>query len=381
MSEGVALGGSGGDVALVTPAEYEHLISEFAGKDEDVKMLLSLVHILRGYSTIPALMKNFKALRRVSDEEAMRKCKALTKELRKRGVLWRGFYDEFVSPEGFEEVFERVVSAFVHEVVRKRPLKDFFEECKAKKDTAALKMLELLLKVPLQERGATQYEMLRADISDMFSPAKFLELEERFIAEGICIYGKKARREFLELRHSEAEKISLRDAMLEYRQEVLSTRAEEVERAVGGMLNEMKENSELVKSLASQMNVPAESKMLKKLIGDFSGFSMDDTFFFLTASFSIFSNFLVVVLTDTLSRYDVREWRTYPDPTLFLVEEMPRWVKDIESVFKDAYPPLSERKIAIASLKTKEAFANYESDALSIFLERLGISEIQPFPK
>ena len=147
------------------------------------------------------------------------------------------------------------------------------------------------------------------------------------------------------------------------------------------MLDEMKKNSELVKSLASQMNVPAESKMLKKLIGDFSGFSMDDTFFFLTASFSIFSNFLVVVLTDMLSRYDVREWRTYPDPTLFLVEEMPRWVKDIESVFKDAYPPLSERKIAIASLKTKEAFANYESDALSIFLERLGISEIQPFPK
>jgi len=381
MSEGVALGGSGGDVALVTPAEYEHLISEFAEKDEDVRMLLSLVHILRGYSTVPALVKNFKALRGVSDEEAMRKCKALTKELRKRGVLWRGFYDEFVCPEGFEEVFERVVSAFVHEVVRKRPLKDFFEECKAKKDTAALKMLELLLKVPLQERGATQYEMLRADISDMFSPAKFLELEERFIAEGICIYGKKARREFLELRHSEAEKISLRDAMLEYRQEVLSTRAEEVERAVGGMLNEMKENSELVKSLASQMNVPAESKILKKIIGDFSGFSMDDTFFFLTASFSIFSNFLVVVLTDTLSRYDVREWRTYPDPTLFLVEEMPRWVKDIESVFKDAYPPLSERKIAIASLKTKEAFANYESDALSIFLERLGISEIQPFPK
>ncbi len=351
---------------MMTPAEYRKMLSRMAANDERVRTIVALVHMLEGYSTIESLARNYNAIRRMNDESAAdSECRAIVKELRKRGLLWRGFYDEFLCPEGFEDAFEDVASEFVSPP---KQLSAFFEECVSKKDIASLKMLELMLKMPYEHAGMTQYEMLKTEISDMFSPDVFKSIEERMIGEGICFYMKKAKREFLSLRHEEEEKKRVRDALVDFREEYLRDLASSFEKRLSEFADEIKEDAKkmMVESLAVKLGVTP--KTLDEFICQFSGFSMDDTMMFLTTSFSVMSEVIVIVLTDRLSRYDAYTWHTYPEPTLFIAEEMPSWVNEIESVFRNAYPPLKERKIAIASSKSKKAYANFESELLKDML-------------
>ncbi|MBA7558200.1 hypothetical protein ES705_50993 [subsurface metagenome] len=103
---------------------------------------------------------------------------------------------------------------------------------------------------------------------------------------------------------------------------------------------------------------------------------MDDSFLFLTGDLYVRRETLHLVVTDSLSRYDVREWRD--QPVVFVTEEIPSWIGKMEAVFSGAYPGLSERKVSIA-VPNKVAYSNYKQKLLYDVVDRLGISEVQEF--
>jgi len=117
---------------------------------------------------------------------------------------------------------------------------------------------------------------------------------------------------------------------------------------------------------------------VEKTVGYFSGFDVDDVFLFVTGNVLVDHDTLYVAITDSLSRYEAREWRDYP--VVFITEELPKWVGTIEGAFKDAYPKLSERRIAIV-VPNKVAYANFKQKLLFELVNRLGITEILEIPK
>jgi len=117
---------------------------------------------------------------------------------------------------------------------------------------------------------------------------------------------------------------------------------------------------------------------IEKTVGYFSGFDVDDVFLVLTGNMLVGNDTLYVAITDSLSRYEAREWRD--SPVLFITAELPKWVGTIENVFKDAYPKLSERRMAIV-VPNKVAYANFNQKLLSELVNRLGVTEISEFPK
>jgi len=117
---------------------------------------------------------------------------------------------------------------------------------------------------------------------------------------------------------------------------------------------------------------------LEETRGYFSGFTIDESSLFVAGNMIVDHDTLYVAITDSLSWYDAREWKDYP--VVFITEKPPKWLWKIGSAFKDAYPKLSDRKIAIV-VPHKEAYANFNQKLLSELVNRLGVSEISEIPK
>ena len=350
-----------------TPEEYRDQVLKLAEGSEDIKTLLRLTYLLKEHSSEEALTRNFSALR---DGD----CRMLLRALRRKKVLGRGPFDEYICRPGYETVFDEVVSGFVQ---KPQPLSGYLDTMVKAGDKAAIKMIELLLKVSIHGiPGYTQYRLIEKEISEWFSPSVFHTLEQKFIADNLCIYGQKRGREFLWLYHqSEDELMRTREMLAEIRERELFQmpivkRVEDVIRVLIGLSKrESKEWKEIAATLAEMPEGDIE-----KLSGHFSGFKMNKDFLFITGDMLIDRDSLYLVITDTLSRYDVREWRE--DPVVFITSEPPAWIDKARQVFEYAYPKLSDRKIAIA-LPDRVAYTNYQQDLLSIFLERIGIDEVR----
>ncbi len=364
----------------MTPEEYRMQILKLTDTDtdtggsEDIKTLLGLVYLLKEYSSEETLARNFSALR--SDEHA--DCRTLLKALRRKKILGRGPFDEYICRPGYEAVFDEVVSGFA---VTPPPISAYLDTVLKEGDRAAAKMIELLLKVDIHGiAGYTQYRMLEEEISERFSPSTFHALEQRFIADKLCLYVRKRAHEFLWLyNQSEEELKRAREVLRAKREEelfqmhIVRRVEEEIRILIGLSKRERREWKEIA---ATHAAMPEED--IEKLSGYFSGFKMNEDFLFITGDMLIDRDTLYLVITDSLSRYDVREWRE--DPVVFISSETPAWIDRVKKVFNDAYPKLSDRKIAIALPESGGvAYANFKQDLLSRFLERIGITEIRAF--
>ncbi len=353
----------------MTPEEYRTLVLKLIAK-EDVRTLLGLVYLLKEYSSEDALIRNFSALR--GDGE----CRMLLKALRRRRILGRGPFDEFIPRPGYESVFDEVVSDFIP---ASPPISEYLTNAIKSGDEATIKMIELLLKLTIHGiAGYTQYRLLEEEISEQFSPSVFHALEHRFIADKLCVYGERRGHEFLCLYNQSVDELGrAREILRDRKQKELFgmpvvKRVDDTIRSLAGLSKrEPKEWKEIVAAWAAMPESDIE-----KLSGYFSGFKMDEDFLFITGDMLIDRDTLYFVITDRLTRYDVREWRT--DPVVFIVSELPAWIDKpkLKLVFNDAYPKLSDRKIAIAR-PDEVAYANFNQELLTRFLARLGIEEIR----
>lgn len=356
------------------PEEYKStLLSLVEAHSEDMKTLLGLFHLLKDYTTEEALVKNFMAI-------TGKDCKELLKALRRKEILKIGSYNEYLCLSGYEDFFDDITAGYSHQP---GDLSRYFENAVADGDKAALKMIDLLLKLGKHgTAGFTQYELIRNDLSETFSPELFQALEERLIKERLCVYGKKRDEEFLELLYQSEDAINDVKARLKLwrrnkltEKPVINALEKEIEELVADARKSIKPWSA---NMAEQAGM--SEKEIEETIGYFSGFTMDDSSLFITCNMLIDHDTLHIAITDSLSWYDAREWKDFP--VLFITEEIPKWIGKLGVVFKNAYPELKYRKIAIAS-PDKIAYANFEQNLLFELLNRLGISEseIRELPK
>ena len=355
------------------PEEYKStLLSLVEAHGEDMKTLLGLFHLLKDYTTEEALVKNFMAI-------TGKDCKELLKELRRKEILKIGAYNEYLCLSGYEVFFDDITARYSPQPGE---LSKYFETAVEGGDKAALKMMELLLKLGKHgTAGFTQYELIRNDLSETFSPELFQALEERLIKERLCVYGKKKEKEFLELYQSEDAIIDVKARLKVWKtakfaeMPVINTLEKEIEELVADARKSIKPWSAKMAEQAS-----LSEKEIEETTGYFSGFTMDDSSLFITGNMLIGHDTVHIAITDSLSWYDAREWKDFP--VLFITEEIPKWIGKLGVVFKKAYPELKYRKIAIAA-PDKIAYANFEQKLLSELVNRLGISEseIRELPK
>ncbi len=353
----------------MTPEEYRTLLLKVIAR-EDVRTLLGLVYYLREYSSEEALVRNFSAMH--GDGE----CRTVLRALRRWRILGRGPFDEYVPRQGYESVFDEVVPDFIPDST---PISEYLTEAIKSGDEAAIKMIELLLKLTIHGiAGYTQYRLLEEEISEQFSPSVFHALEQRFIADKLCVYGERRGQEFLSLYNQSTEELGrAREILKDKRRKELFQMpvVKMVDDAIRLLAGLSKREPKEWKEIAATWAKMPESD-IEKLSGYFSGFRMDVDFLFITGDMLIDRDSLYFVITDRLTRYDIREWRT--DPVVFIVSELPVWVEKpaLKLVFNDAYPKFSDRKIAIAA-PGGIAYANFKQELLTRFLTQLGINEIR----
>jgi len=353
------------------PEEYKStLLSLVEAHGEDMKTLLGLFHLLKDYTTEEALVKNFMAM-------TGKDCKELLKELRRKEILKIGAYNEYLCLSGYEEFFDDITARYSPQPGN---LSKYFEHAMKDGDKAALKMIELLLKIGKYGiLGFTQYELIKTYIFEMFSPAIFHSLEEDLIKEQLCIYGKRGDNEFLELYQSDDRINDVKERLRAWKTDQLSEMPviELLEKEIAELVADARKN---IKARRAEMAERAgmSEEELEETRGYFSGFTMDESSLFVTGNTIVDHDTLYVAITDSLSWYDAREWKDYP--VVFITEKPPKWLWKIGSAFKDAYPKLSDRKIAIV-VPHKAAYANFNQKLLSELVNRLGVSEISEIPK
>ncbi len=350
------------------PEEYRSTILRLAEANEDMKTLLGIFYLLKGYTTEEALMKNFRAM-------TGKDCKDLLKLLRRERILKIGAYNEYLCLSGYEDVFNDIAAGFSPQP---SDLSEYFEKAVKEGNEAALKMIELLLKMGIHRIGElSQYNIIKSDISEMFSPAVFESLEEEFIKENLCVYGKKQANEFLMFYQREDKIKKVKERVREWKTNKLAkmpvkeTVEKEIEKLIGDARSRM-EREKRKEALAEVLGIP-ETEKVEDTAGYFSGFTNDDAFLFITGSALVEHDSLFFVITDSLSRYEAREWKDFP--VVFITEHIPKWIGKIEVVFKEAYPKLSDRKMAIA-VPNKVAYSNFKQELLFKFVNRLGIREV-----
>ncbi len=352
------------------PEEYRNTILSLAETDEDMKTLLGLFHLLKGYTTEETLVKNFNAITGEKD------CKGLLNQLRKRGVIKIGAYNEYLCLSGYEEVFNDIAGGCSPQPGN---LSECIETAAKEGDKAALKMIELLLKIGNRGLGRfSQYEIIKNEMSEIFSPEVFQSLEEKFINEKLCVYGNRRGNEFLRLYQSEAEINDAKERLRAWKTNKLMEMPvmETLEKAIVELVENAKRKMKFEgreEGLADTLSIP-ESEKVADTVGYFSGFEIDDAFMFVTGNVILERDSLYIVITDSLSRYEVREWRT-DFSAIFILEEIPKWIGKIDIVFGDAYPGLSDRKLAIA-VPNEAAYSTFKHNLLSEIMNLLGISEV-----
>jgi hypothetical protein len=351
------------------PEEYRSTLLRLVETDEDMRALLGLFHLLKSYTTEETLVRNFTAM-------TGKDCKDLLKVLVRDEILKVGANNEYLCLSGYESFFDEIAGRY------SPPLGDlsrYFETALGDGDKAALKMIELLLKIGKHGiPGFTQYELIKTYISEMFSPAIFQSLEEDLLRERLCIYGKRGEAEFLELYQSDDRINELKERLRAWKTDQLP------EMPVIELLE--KEIAELVANARSGIRARRaelaeragmSEKELEETRGYFSGFSIDEDSLFVTGNMIVDRDTLYVAITDRLSQYDAREWKNYP--MVFILDRVPKWIRKVPSVFKDAYPKLSDRRIAIV-VPHEAAYANFKQKLLSELVSRLGVSEISEIP-
>lgn len=357
------------------PEEYRSIISGLIDANEDIKTLLGLFYQLKGYTTEETLVKNFRAMTGKEEED----CKDLLKLLRKKSIIKVGAYDEYMCLSGYEAIFDRFAAECSPPP---GDLADYIDKAVLDEgEKAKLKMIELLLKMGKHGAGGfTQYASIKTVIAEMFSPAVFQSLENEFIARNLCVYGKKQTTEFLALCLNQREDTieEAKEKLKEWKTNKLTeplrkTVEKEISELVEGARTRMMSEKRKDK-LAETLSIPG-SEMIGDTFGYFSGFSTDDAFLFSTGNALVEHDSLYIVVTDSLSIYEAIEWKYFP--VLFITGHIPKWIdkSKFEAVFRDAYPKLSERKIAIA-VPNEVAYMNYKQGLLLELVNRLGIRKV-----
>jgi len=351
------------------PEEYRSTLLRLAeDADDDMKTLLGLFHLLKGYTTEETLVKNCTAM---TEQD----CKDSLKVLRQSGILKIGAYNEYLCLSGYEEFFDEIVGRYSPQP---GDLSNYVKKIVEDEDNAALRMTELLLKVGKHSiLEITQYNLIKNDITEMFSPAIFHSLEAELIKEHLCVYGKRAEKEFLELYQSEAKIMDVKEQLRAWKADQLAEMhvRETLEKEIAELVAIAREGIRDHRTKMAEQAGMSEKEM-EETIGYFSGFTMDDASLFVTGYMIVNRDRLYVAITDNLSRYDVREWKDFP--VLFITDKLPKWLWKIGSTFKDAYPKLSDRRIAIV-VPNKVAYANFKQKLLYELVNRLGVTEISEF--
>ncbi|RZN37528.1 MAG: hypothetical protein EFT35_06025 [Methanophagales archaeon ANME-1-THS] len=352
------------------PEEFKSILVSLAEEQEDMKTLLGLFHLVEGYATEETLVKNLGAI-------TGRDCRELLKSLRRKGILKIGTYNEYLCLSGYEEFFNEIARGYAPQP---GDLARYIEHAIAEGDSTALKLVELILKTgKYGTPGYTQYEIIRAEMSALFSPEIFHSQIEKLIRERLCVYAKKRDEEFIEFFTPENKLEEVKGRLRAWKSTslmdmpVVKALEREIEDLVADARHGIKEYSAEIARSAGLSEQDVE-----KTVGYFSGFEMDENFMFVTGNMLIDHDTLYIAITDSLSWYEAREWRS--SPAVFITAEDPRWVGKIEAAFRDAYPKFSERRIAIV-VPNKVAYANFKQKLLSELVNRLGIAEIAEFPK
>ncbi|NQE06481.1 hypothetical protein C5S32_11485 [ANME-1 cluster archaeon GoMg1] len=356
------------------PEEYRSTLSGLIDANEDLKTLLGLFYQLKGYTTDETLVKNFRAMTGKEEDD----CEGLLKLLRKKSIIKIGAYDEYLCLSGYEAIFDRFAAECSPQP---GDLVDYIDKAVEEGEKAKLKMIELLLKMGKHGAGGfTQYASIKMVIAEMFSPAVFQSLENEFIAHNLCVYGKRQTTEFLALYQNQSEDRieEAKEKLKEWKTNKLTeplreTVEKEITELVEGARTRMVREKRKEK-LAETLSIPG-SEMIGDTFGYFSGFSTDDSFLFSTCNALVEHDSLYIVVTDSLSVYEATEWKNFP--VVFITEHIPKWIdkSKFEAVFKDAYPKLSERKIAIA-VPNEVAYTNYKQGLLLELVNRLGIRKV-----
>ena len=351
------------------PEEYRSTLLRLVEADEDMQTLLGLFHLLKSYTTEETLVKNFTVM-------TGKDCRDLLKALVRDEIIKVGANNEYLCLSGYEAFFNEIAGRYS---LPPGDLSKYFEDTMEDGDKAALKMIELLLKIGKHGiPGFTQYELIKTYISEMFSPATFHSLEEDLIKEQLCIYGKRGENEFLELYQSDDRIKEVKERLRAWKTDQLPEMPviELLEKEIAELVADARRN---IKARRAEMAERAglSEEELEETRGYFSGFTIDESSLFVAGNMIVDRDTLYVAITDRLSRYDAREWKDYP--VVFITEKPPKWLWKIGSAFKDAYPKLSDRKIAIV-VPHKVAYANFNQKLLSELVNRLGVSEISEIP-
>lgn len=352
------------------PEEYKSTLLRLAESDDDMKLLLGLFHLVSGYTTEETLVKNFTTI-------TGKDCRGLLKELRRKGIVKIGTFNEYMCLSGYEEFFDEIVSSYAPQP---GDLVAYFENAVETGDKAALKMIYLLLRIGRYgTSGFTQYELIKDDISELFSPESFRSLEEDLIKKRLCIYGKKRDEEFLDLYQNDETLKDVKERLIVDAHKKLAELPliQTLTAEIDNLVMTARRN---IKAWSARMAESAgmSERNIEETAGYFSGFTVDEPSLAITGNMIIGHDRLYLVVTDSLSRYDMREWRD--NPVVFITEEVPKWVWKIEAMFKHAYPKLSDRKLAILT-PNKAAYANFKQDLLAELARRLGVSEVTEIPK
>jgi hypothetical protein len=352
------------------PEEFKDTLLRLAETDEDIRTLLGLFAVLEGYTTEESIAKNYTAL-------TERDCRDPLRVLKRWEILKVGANDEYLCLSGYEDIFNEAIAAYAPQP---GDLQHFLERALAENDLAALKMLEMLLKIgKLGISGFSQYELLRRDLSSIFTSSTFRQLEEQLIKELLCLYGKRRDTEFLKLFLNEADLKPVKQRFYAWKQEQLaaSPMVKQLETMIKEQVTEARrEIHDYRATMATQSGMSADE--FEDTVGYFSGFDVDDTSFFFMSNMIVGKDKLYVAVADQLSRFDVLDWKDYP--VLFVLEETPTWLGDMQNVFANAYPKLKDRKIALV-VPGRVAYANYEQKLLSKLVERLGVEELKELPR
>jgi hypothetical protein len=351
------------------PEQYKNTLLRLADADEDMKTLLGLFPRLKGYTTEETLAKNFTAM-------TGKDCTGLLKELRRNEILKIGAYYEYLCLSGYEEVFDEIAARYTPQP---GDLSNYVENAVKEGDKAALTMIEMLLKIGERgTRGFTQYEFIKTYISELFSRAILESLEAGLINERLCSYGKRKDHEFLVLHQSEDTITAAEGRLKAWKRDqiaelpVIKTLETEIAELRAEAKWRIKEHRAEMADRAGMSEEELEGAM-----SHFTGFTIEDSSFLISATMLVERDTLNIVVTDSLSQYDMREWKNFP--AVFVLEKTPKWLGDLSGVFKDAYPKLADRKLALV-VPNEVAYANYKQNLLSKLVSRLGVEEIQGFP-
>jgi hypothetical protein len=362
--------GRGKRRSAMFPEEFKSTLMGLVDADDDMKTLLGLFYILKGYTTDETLKTNFAAF-------TGKDCTELLHVLRKRGILKLGTYNEYLCLSGYEKFFDEIARSYVPQ---QGNLVAYLQRAMEHGDEATVKMLELLLKIgKLDSSGFTQHELIKNDMAELYSPETFQAIEADLIKEQLCLYGKKQATEFLELYQGEDNLQTARELIRAWRRERLTALPvrETLEQMSEELIAKARRGiSEWGSELAERAGISEQE--LEATTGHFSGFSVDGATLMLGCTIIVEHDTLHVALTDSLSRHDAREWRYFP--ALIIAERVPKWIDRIELVFRYAYPKLSERRMAIA-VPGEVAYANFKQALLFELLEQLGITEVREFTK